>query len=77
MLYNIIKMLLLGDLNSNTLSSCLPECCLLQSFALSFGLQDMFTRHGIKSRFLDTKAQEVYTRPGIHFEVDRQIHQTL
>ena len=37
------KMLLTGDLNSNTLSSRLPECRLLQSFTSSFGLQDMFT----------------------------------
>jgi len=37
------KLLLLGDLNSNTLSSQLPECHLLRSFTSSFGLQDMFT----------------------------------
>ena len=36
------KMLLLGDLNSDTLSTKLPECRLLQSFSSSFGLQDMF-----------------------------------
>ena len=31
-----------GDLNSDTLSTKLPECRLLQSFSSSFGLQDMF-----------------------------------
>ena len=36
------KMLLLGDLNSNTLSTKLPECRLLRNFTSSFGFKDMF-----------------------------------
>jgi len=49
-------MLLLGDLNSYTFLSQLPECRLLQSFTSSFGLQDM---HGGPTRITETTSSHL------------------